>query len=90
MATNGLRQWDPMTTLAFNIVLEQAIRNSNVKSSGTIYRNSTQKLGFADDLDLVARDVGTVKENYERLKESSSELGLEANVLISESDAGSG
>lgn len=50
---DGLRQGDPLATLLFNIALEKAIRSCDVDTNNTIYRKSSQLLGYADDIDLV-------------------------------------
>ena len=76
---DGLRQGDPLATLLFNIVLEKIVRNSTVETSGTIYRKTSQLLGYADDLDMVGRNVDIVKENYTKLDSSASIYGLEVN-----------
>src|SRR6202012_3044151 len=78
-AMDGLRQGDGLAALFFNIVLEKVIRESNVETSGTIFRKLSQLLGYADDLDLIGRDVDTVKENYTRLEEESKEFGLKVS-----------
>src|SRR6201990_1734370 len=74
---DGLRQGDPLATLLFNIVLEKIVRNSTVETSGTIYRKTSQLLGYADDLDMVGRNVDIVKENYTKLDSSASIYGLD-------------
>lgn len=51
-------------TLEFGIALEKVIRNSNVESSGAIYRKASQTLGYADDRVLV--ELRKVGENFER------------------------
>src|ERR1700744_5540089 len=76
---DGLRQGDPLATLLFNIVLEKIVRNSTVETSGTIYKKTSQLLGYADDLDMVGRNVDIVKENYTKLDSSASIYGLELN-----------
>jgi hypothetical protein len=76
---DGFRQGDPLSTLLFNVVLEKVVRDSNVETSGTIYRKASQLLGYADDLDLVGRNVDIVKENYGNLESRASVYGLEVN-----------
>ena len=78
-AMDGLRQGDGLAALFFNIVLEKVIRESNVETSGTIFRKLSQLLGYADDLDLIGRNVDTVKENYTRLEEKDKEFGLKVS-----------
>ena len=63
-ALEGLRQGDGLAALFFNIVLEKVIRESNVETSGTIFRKLSQLLGYADDLDLIGRNVDIVKDNF--------------------------
>ena len=48
-ALEGLRQGDGLAALFFNIVLEKVIRESNVETSGTIFRKLSQVLGYADE-----------------------------------------
>lgn len=76
---DGLRQGDPLSTLLFNIVLEKVIRTSMIETSGTIYRKTSQLLGFADDLDLIGRSADIVSENYARLEEKAAVYGLEVS-----------
>ena len=58
----GLRQEDPLATLLFNIILEAAVRAMAIDKSSTIFTKSSQLLGFADDLDLIGRNMDVVKE----------------------------
>lgn len=39
----------------------------------------TQLLGYADDLDLVERNIDVVKEKVTNIKKESGELGLKVN-----------
>jgi len=71
---DGLRQGDGLASLFFNIVLEKVIRESNVETSGTIFRKLSQLLGYADDLDLIGRNVDIVKENYTKFEEKRLNL----------------
>jgi Reverse transcriptase (RNA-dependent DNA polymerase) len=60
----GLRQGDGLSTKLFNIALEGVIRISKVETSGTIFNKSVQLLGFADDIDIVARNLRALKDSY--------------------------
>lgn len=40
----GLRQGDPLATLLFNLVLEAAVRATDMDTSGTIFTKSSQLL----------------------------------------------
>ena len=77
--TDGLRQGDGLAALYVNIVLEKVIRESGVETSGTIFRKLSQLLGYADDLDLIGRNVEIVKENYTRIEEKGAEFGLKVS-----------
>ena len=81
-AMDGLRQGDGLAALFFNIVLEKVIRESNVETSGNIFRKLSQLLGYADDLDLIGRNVDTVKENYTRLEEKGKEFGRKVSEKV--------
>ncbi len=91
---DGLRQGDGLASLFFNIVLEKVIRESNVETSGTIFRKLSQLLGYADDLDLIGRNVDIVKENYTKVEEKGAEFGLKVSEkktkYMTTSSSGSG
>jgi len=76
---DGLRQGDGLAALFFNIVLEKVIRESSVETSGTIFRKLSQLLGYADDLDLIGRNVEIVNENFTKIKEKGAEFGLKVS-----------
>ena len=50
----------------FNIVLEVIVRRIGIDTKGTIFTKSVQLLGFANDIDIIARNVATVKETESR------------------------
>ena len=56
----GLRQGDGISCLLFNIALEGVIRRAGINTSGTIFTKSVQLLGFADDIDIIARKFETM------------------------------
>ena len=75
----GLRQGDPLATLLFNLVLEAAVRSMDMDTSSTIFTKSTQLLGFADDLDILGRNMEAVKEKFVALDTKGTDLGLKVN-----------
>jgi Reverse transcriptase (RNA-dependent DNA polymerase) len=75
----GLRQGDPLATLLFNLTLEAAVRTTDIDPSGTIFTKSSQLLGFADDLDLIGRNMDAVKDKFMALEGKCSDLGLKVN-----------
>ncbi|XP_062715888.1 uncharacterized protein LOC134291753 [Aedes albopictus] len=76
----GLRQGDGLSCLLFNIALEGVIRRAGINTSGTIFTKSVQLLGFADDIDIIARKFETMAETYIRLKREARRIGLVINV----------
>ena len=75
----GLRQGDALSTLLFNITLEGIVRRSEIDTRGTIYNKSTQILAYADDVDIVGRNVRCVKETYLALEKAANKIGLKVN-----------
>lgn len=76
----GLRQGDGLSCLLFNVALEGVIRRAAIDTSGTIFRKSVQLLGFADDVDIIARNFETMVATYVRLKEQAKRIGLNINA----------
>ena len=64
---------DPLAPLEFNIALEKAIR------SNTMYRKSSQLLGYTDDVDLTGRSIDIVSEEFSKLSKATEDKSLEAN-----------
>ena len=77
---DGLRQGDPLSTLLFNITLEKAVRGVNIDKHGTIFIKSGQLLAYADDIDIMGRNIMTVKDAFESLNREASVLGLKVNA----------
>ena len=75
----GLRQGDPLATLLFNLILEAAVRATDMDTSSTIFTRSSQLLGFADDLDIMGRNMDVVKEKFMALDGKGSDFGLKVN-----------
>ena len=68
-----------MSTLLFNITLEGIVRITEIDTRGTIYNKSTQILAYADDVDIVGRNVRSVKEVYLALENALNKVGLRVN-----------
>lgn len=76
---DGVRQGDPLATLFFNVILEKCIRRTTINTNSTIFISSAQLLGYADDIDVVGRNMGAVKEAFLLLERGASEMGLKVN-----------
>lgn len=76
----GLRQGDELSTKLFNIGLEGVIRRAGIESSGTIITKSVQLLAYADDIDIVARNIRSLTDAYARLEKEANKIGLHVNI----------
>jgi hypothetical protein len=73
---NGLKQGDVLSLLLFNFVFMYAIKRVQVIQDGL---KLNQLLVYADDVNILAGSVFTVKEDAEALVVASKETGLEVN-----------
>lgn len=74
----GVRQGDALSTTLFNIALDGAIKETNIKN--TLIGSSTQIIAYADDIVLLARDKNRLEEAFIHLKEKTTERGLKINM----------
>ncbi|GFS79225.1 reverse transcriptase domain-containing protein [Trichonephila clavipes] len=74
-----LRQGDSLACLLFNLVLEKCIRDSGKDRSGTLWNRSLQLLAYADDFDIIGRSEKAVKEVFQALEISATNMGLTIN-----------
>jgi len=77
---NGLKQGDALSPLLFNFALEYAIRRVQVNQDGLKLNGTHQLLVNADDVNIMAEGMHTIKENAEALIVDIKEIGLEVNV----------
>jgi hypothetical protein len=75
----GLRQGDGISTMLFSIALEGVIRRAGVEMTGSIFTKSIQLLGFADDIDIVGRNIRAVSDAYLKLEREANRIGLRVN-----------
>ena len=75
----GLKQGDELSTKLFNIALEGTCRRAHLELSGSIFTKSTQLLAYADDIDIVARNLRSLTDAYSKLEREASKLGLQVN-----------
>ena len=78
-SNKGLRQGDALECLLFNLVLEKVVRETGIQSNGTIFNRSVQLLGYADDLDIVARSFAALTESLLSLQRAAARMGRAIN-----------
>jgi len=76
----GLKQGDALSPMLFNFVLEYAIRRVQVNRDGLKLNGTHQLLAYADDVNILAGSMHTVKKNAEALVAATREIGLEVSA----------
>ena len=77
---NGLKQGDAPSPMLFNFALEYAIRRVKVNRNGLKLNGTHQLLAYADDVNILAGSIHTLRENAEALVAATREIGLEVSV----------
>jgi hypothetical protein len=77
---NGLKQGDALSPLLFNFALEYTITKVQENQEGLKSNGAHQLLAYADDVNLLADNIDTLKKNTETSINASKEVGQEINV----------
>jgi hypothetical protein len=64
----------------FNVALEKIVRDSGVETAGTVFRKSSQLLAYADDIDIMARTLSCMTDNFVKLEDAANSMGLKINA----------
>jgi len=75
-----LKQGDALSPLLFNFGLECAIRRVHINQDGLKLNGTLQLLAYADDVNILAGSIHTLKENAEALVAAAREIGLEVSA----------
>ena len=76
----GFRQDDGLSCGLFNICLEMIIRVANIDTTGTIYNKALQILGYADDFDIITRDIRSLDTAVDNIVDAADDVGLQLNI----------
>ncbi|XP_072392149.1 uncharacterized protein [Diabrotica undecimpunctata] len=68
-----------MACLLFNIALEKAVRNTEIKEGGGIYNRLIQTLAYADDIDIIGYSKRDIEQYFLELKTAVKQIGLVIN-----------
>jgi len=66
--------------MRFNFALEYAIGRVQVNQDGLKLNGTQQLLAYADDVNILAGNIHTLKENAEALVAATREIGLEVSA----------
>jgi hypothetical protein len=77
---NGPKQGDALSSLLFNFALEFAIRKVQENQVGIELDGEHQLLVYADDVNLLGDNIGTITKNTETLIDTRNQVGLEVNT----------
>jgi hypothetical protein len=73
---NGLKQGDALSPLLFNFSLQYAIRTVQENQVGLKLSGAHQFLAYADDVNLLGDNIGTINKNTETVINASNEVVL--------------
>jgi len=75
-----LKQGDALSPMLFNFALDYAIRRVQVNRDDLKLNGTHQLLAYADDINILAGRMHTLKENAEALVAATREIGLEVSA----------
>ena len=57
------------------------IRAANIDTTGTIYNKALQILRYADDLDIITRDIRSLDTAVDNIVGTADDMGLQLNIF---------
>ena len=76
----GLKRGDALSPLIFKFTLEYAIRKVQKTKLGRDVNGTHQVLAYADDVNLIGDDIGTIERNSDVLLNACKDIGLAVNT----------
>ena len=80
ITTKGFRQGDGLSCDLFNICLEMIIRAANIDTTDSIYNKALQILGYADDHDIITRDIRSLATAVDNIVGATDDMCLQINI----------
>jgi hypothetical protein len=77
---NGFKQGDALSPQIFSFALEYAIKKVQENQMGLKMNGTEQLLAYADDMNLLGENIGSINKNTVTLIYASKGVGLEVNV----------
>jgi hypothetical protein len=71
---------DALSCILFNIASEKVVRDSGIQTKGITYNKATQILGYAEDIVLMRRVTGVLKEAIIDQNKAGQEIRLKINL----------
>ena len=56
------------------------VREVNIETTDTIFNKALQILGYADNLDIIARDVRYLNTSVDSIVGAEDDMGLQINI----------
>ena len=75
----GLKQGDGLAPILFNMALHWAVNKTQVDLQNTLLYKSIQIVGYADDLNIMARTRNVIEDTYKELEQATAKMGLQVN-----------
>ena len=77
---NGLKEGEALSQTLVNFSIEYTIRRVQVNQDGLKLNGTRQLLAYADDVNILAGSIHTLKENAEALVAATREFGMEVSA----------
>lgn len=76
----GLKQGDPLSTVLFNLMLEDILRKAGLNTKGMIYHCRHQVIAYTDDVTLITRSKRELQVVLNKFVDTAKTYGLIINT----------